>query len=278
MERWAGKTAVVTGASAGIGAAIVIDLANAGMNVVALARRKERLDELKSKLARNCPGSIHPLRCDVTDENDVRNAFAWVEKHMSGVDVLVNNAGVIRSAKLVDRDNSKAIHDIVNTNILGVVYCTREAFQSMKARDMNGHIININSIAGHKVPFVPELMATINIYPASKHAVTALTETLRLELQTENTKIKVTVCINLFSNKKSARFSSLITLFPQSISPGAVKTEIFLPEQVEALKQHSIPMLESEDVSQAVLYAIATPAHVQVKNFHINVYFISKIY
>lgn len=193
MERWSGKTAVVTGASAGIGAAIAIDLANAGLNVVALARRKERLEELKSKLPKNCAGKIHPIRCDVTNEDEVRDAFAWAEKHLNGVDVLVNNAGVVRATKLVDRDNSKAIHDIVNTNILGVVYCTREAFQSMKARNVNGHIININSIAGHKVPILPKEMGSMNIYPASKHAVTALTETLRIELLAEDTKIKVTV-------------------------------------------------------------------------------------
>lgn len=195
MERWVGKTAVVTGASAGIGSAIAVDLANAGLNVVALARRKERLEELKSKVSKSSRGSLHAVKCDVTNEQEIKDAFAWVEKNLGGVDVLVNNAGVIRGTKLIDKDNSQQIQDVVNTNIFGVVYCTREAFQSMKSRGSDGHIININSIVGHKVPYFVGNLGSFNIYPATKHAITAYTECLRQELIMEKTKIKVTVSL-----------------------------------------------------------------------------------
>lgn len=192
MERWTNKVAVVTGASSGIGAAIATDLAKAGMIVVGLARRKERVDELKAQLPKSTKGSLHSFKCDVQQENEVVAAFAWVASKFGGVDVLINNAGIVRAGKLVGKDDTQGIRDTIATNIMGVVLCTREAFASMKARGVDGHIVLINSIAGHGVPRAPG-MSSLNIYPPTKHAVTAMTEVLRQELQAEGTKIKVTV-------------------------------------------------------------------------------------
>lgn len=188
MDRWKGKVAVVTGSSAGIGAQIVIDLANAGMIVVGLARRKERVEALKSQTK----GIIHAVQCDVTSEADIVNTFKWVTDNLGGVDVLVNNAGILRLTKLIEPGNTSKIQEVLDTNVMGVVLCTREAFQSMKSRNVDGHIIIINSIAGHQVPNIPG-MPSLNIYPPSKHAVTAITEVLRLEFQSEGSKTKITV-------------------------------------------------------------------------------------
>uniref|UniRef100_T1GD37 Dehydrogenase/reductase SDR family member 11 n=1 Tax=Megaselia scalaris TaxID=36166 RepID=T1GD37_MEGSC len=115
---------------------------------------------------------------------------------------------------------------------MGVVYCTREAFQSMKSRNVDGHIVIINSIAGH----FPLNLLNFNIYPASKYAITAMTETYRREFDLEDTNIKIT-----------------------SVSPGLVDTEI-LPGH-GFTNDHK---LRSEDVSNAVLYCIGTPPHVQI--------------
>lgn len=93
MNRWIGKSAVVTGASSGIGEAIAKSLTIAGMNVFGLARRENRLDEL-SKSLKDAKGSFHYSRCDVRNENDILKAFDNVEKNFGGVDVLVNNAGL----------------------------------------------------------------------------------------------------------------------------------------------------------------------------------------
>lgn len=192
MERWLGKTAVVTGASAGIGAAIAVDLANAGLNVIALARRTDRLENLQKSLVSDCKGYIVPHQCDVTSEDDIKATFAWIEANVGGVDILVNNAGVIRNTLLLAKDNSKDIHDQVNTNVLAVVWCAREAFHSMKNRGIDGHIVNINSTSGHSLPWMVGIL-DMNIYPATKYAVTALTEVLRQELIQQKTKIKITV-------------------------------------------------------------------------------------
>ncbi|KFB50611.1 AGAP005645-PA-like protein [Anopheles sinensis] len=233
MDRWVGKVAVVTGSSSGIGAAIAKDLAKAGMITVGLARRVERIEALKKELSADAAARLHAIKCDVSSEADIDATFKQIEEKFGGVDVLVNNAGIVRSNNLLDQGNLVDLRAVLDTNVTGLVLCSQWAYKSMVARSVDGHIVHINSIAGHGVPNFPKL----SIYPASKHAVTAITETMRQELRAAGTKIKVT-----------------------SISPGAVKTEILEPLEGTA----EMPMLQSEDISQAVLYAIGTPPRVQV--------------
>lgn len=197
MDRWSKKVALVTGASAGIGTAIAVALTKEGMIVIALARRIDRLEQIKQKIPIGSKGALHVRQCDVTKEDEVKLTFDWIKATFGGVDVLVNNAGVVRTTNLIDVDNTKAIREIVETNIMGVVYCTREAFQSMKSRNVDGHIIMINSIVGHTVPFLVGSMPSMNIYPGTKHAITAMTEVLRQEFQAQGTKTKVTVSRNM---------------------------------------------------------------------------------
>lgn len=164
------------------------------MTVIGLARRVERVEELKTKIPSTSTGDLHAFKCDLQKEDDVKAAFKWIEEKFGGVDVLVNNAGIITQANLVDLDNTEKLKSVIDTNILGVVYCTREAFQSMKKRNVDGHVITINSVAGHNVPYtVNTSFPSFNIYPATKFAVTAMTETYRQEFQREKTKVKITV-------------------------------------------------------------------------------------
>lgn len=189
--------AVVTGASAGIGAAIVEDLAKAGMIVVGLARRAERITELSDKLKRENPtlvGQLHSFKCDLTSEADIRAVFDWVDTKFGRVDVLINNAGVFKEGKLLDPENSALIRETIDTNILGVAFCTRQAFQLMQKRGIDdGHVMIINSVAGHCVPYGLIKNGSLNIYPSTKYAVTAMTEILRQEFQLFKTKTKITV-------------------------------------------------------------------------------------
>lgn len=116
-----------------------------------------------------------------------------MERNLGGVDVLVNNAGIINQVNLVDEDNSDSIRSTIDTNLMGPVLCTREAFHSMRKRGVDGHIFMMNSTLGHKVFYLVGQMASSNIYPPTKYGITAMTEVLRQEFQLFGTKIKITV-------------------------------------------------------------------------------------
>ncbi|XP_065363198.1 uncharacterized protein LOC135956589 [Calliphora vicina] len=233
MERWQNKIAVVTGASSGIGAATCKALVEKGMIVVGLARRVDKMEsQVRPSIAADKQQNFHCYKCDVSEEQSVKAAFSWIEQTFGGVDVLVNNAGIYKQTTLLAENNTEDITNTLNTNVLAVVWCTREAFKNMKKRQVDGHVVIMNSLTGHCIPNIADL--PLNIYPPSKHALTAMTEILRQEFLANNTKIKVT-----------------------SISPGAVKTHIvdFPPE---------LPVLKSEDIADAVVYCIQTPPHVQI--------------
>ncbi|XP_073835620.1 farnesol dehydrogenase-like [Musca autumnalis] len=236
MDRWENKVAVVTGASSGIGVATCKALVERGMIVVGLARRVEKIEsQTRLLISRKYQKNFHSYKCDVSDEESVRRAFAWITKQFGGVDVLVNNAGVLyNDIYIISSDNSDAIRNTVNTNILGVVWCLREAFRSMRERKFDGHIININSIVGHSLTE----SAGLNIYPPTKYAITAMTEVVRQELQMHKSKVKVT-----------------------SISPGEVKTKLFGQNYEYPA---DMPLLAPEDIADAIVYCIQTPPHVQV--------------
>lgn len=184
MNRWENRVAVVTGASSGIGAACCKDLLSKGMVVVGLARREERLQELKKSLPSDQAARFHGRTCDVSVEEQVINTFAWVDHTLGGSDVLINNAGIVRLTNITDVGNTDNLRATLDTNVMGVSWCTREAFQSLQRRKVDdGHVVIINSVVGHKVP-----MYGLSMYAPSKHAVTALTEVLRWEFQKKGTK------------------------------------------------------------------------------------------
>jgi NADP+-dependent farnesol dehydrogenase len=203
MDRWVGKVAVVTGASSGIGAGISEFLVDQGLivsaptpktpitgsfQVVGLARRSELVEELAKKLTGK-KGQLHAVKADVSNEEDVVKAFKWVEDNLGHVHILINNAGVAKENFLCATETPPTGRPPLDVNVLGLCIATREAVKSMTANNINGHIIHINSVAGHKIPNFPG----INIYTASKHAVTALAETLRQEFNHLGSKIKITV-------------------------------------------------------------------------------------
>lgn len=192
MERWSGKVAVVTGASSGIGAAIVVELVKSGLIVIGLARRVERVEELKKDVPNAVKKNLYAVKCDVSKEDEIIKTFADIEKQFGGVDVLINNAGVLKETTLLANDNSTPIRETFDTNVLGLTFCTREAVQSMMKRKFDGHIIHISSIAAYRVPGAPG-SPSFNVYPASKHAVRALTETLRQDLNKMKSKIRISV-------------------------------------------------------------------------------------
>jgi NADP+-dependent farnesol dehydrogenase len=244
LDRWVGKVAVVTGCASGIGAGIAEFLVDQGLIVVGLDRRCELVQELAKKLSGK-KGQLHAVKADVSKEEEVVEAFKWVEDNLGHVHILINNAGVAKENFLYNGDPAQW-RATLDVNVLGVCIATREALKSMMGNNINGHIIHINSVAGHKIPN----WLGINIYTASKYAVTALAETLRQELNHLGSKIKIT-----------------------SLSPGLVATEMTtlntgVSEERQAMLK-SMPILQPQDIAEAIGYVLSTPENVQIQELTI---------
>nr|XP_023013173.1 farnesol dehydrogenase-like [Leptinotarsa decemlineata]XP_023013174.1 farnesol dehydrogenase-like [Leptinotarsa decemlineata] len=244
MDRWRGKIAVVTGASSGIGAGIARRLVEEGLLVVGIARRSDLIDKMASELS-DKKGKLYSYKADISKGEEIKLAFQWIIENLGPVQVLVNNAGIHYRQTLLDGDpeNWKKTLDV---NVLALCIATQEATKMMRKIDAEGHVFHINSIGGHSVANLPNM----DIYSATKFAVTALTETLRRELQQIKSKIRIT-----------------------SISPGAVDTPIFDEKTRNSQAFNDLigkHMLQPEDIADAIVYVLSTPPHVQVHELTIK--------
>ncbi|XP_076647174.1 farnesol dehydrogenase-like [Halictus rubicundus] len=239
MDRWAGKVAVVTGASAGIGAAISEDLVKNSVKVVGLARRKEKLQELSDALDKD---KFFPFVCDLTNEDDIVKAFKWVQEKFGGADILINSAGVSYLLPIIE-SKLDDYRKVLDTNVIAPAICAREFVSSAKKRNIAAHIINISGMAGHNAEIIS---MPIGMYAASKYALTALAVELRHELSA--TDIKVT-----------------------NISPGAVGTDMLKNLITDPNIYEKIPTLKDHDVSDAVMYALGTPPNVEIHDLIISI-------
>ncbi|XP_050524002.1 farnesol dehydrogenase-like [Daktulosphaira vitifoliae] len=233
MNRWKNRVALVTGASSGIGRAIAIELAKQGMIVVGVARRVDKLKDLKNLLEQY---KFHYRQCDVTEENQVVETINWIEETTGrGIDVLINNAGLGRLNTMLD-GKTEDWKLIMKVNVIGVSICAREAVKSMRRHQIDdGHIVYISSLAAHRFGC---LIGSSPMYRASKHGVRAIADCLRKELVAEKSKIRVTC-----------------------VSPSYTRSEIFegsgrtIPEE---------PILEPEDIGDIVVNVLKVPPSVQI--------------
>ncbi|CAL7935498.1 unnamed protein product [Xylocopa violacea] len=241
---------MVTGAASGIGKAIATELLKRKVNVLALdtncAKLSAASDEWK-RLERY--GKFCIKRCDVTNEQDLEEAFSFVAKEWDGLHILVNSAGVFSTARIIDSDR-EALERLLNVNVLGTTLCVVRGVRLMRERDVEGHIFNINSMAGHHVPYKnfseKDKYSGSSLYPASKFASVALTESVRRELAAIKARIRIT-----------------------SVCPGLVNTDMIHPSELSGdVKTH--PHLEPEDVANAVMYALSTRPEVQISEMKIQ--------
>jgi len=249
MDRWQGKTALVTGASSGIGYSVVEALAKEGVNVIGCARNIEKIEELKNRLTKDVRGSIEAIKCDLGKEDDILAMFNEIEKKYKVVHILINNAGMAKPDDLLT-GQTQPWRDMVDLNIIALSICAREAIRLMDKNGVtDGHIVNVNSLAGHIMPN----MGATHFYSASKHMVTALSKALVMELSSRNSAIRVT-----------------------NLSPGAVDTEFASnwvgKQNAEAMKQrmNSYQRLQAEDITNGVLYVLSCPAHATIRELTIT--------
>jgi NADP-dependent 3-hydroxy acid dehydrogenase YdfG len=231
-----GKTAVVTGASRGIGAGIAEALGAAGVRVALVARTEAKLKERAARIRESIA-----IQCDVTDPKSVEAATRRIEKELGdSPDILVNNAGIF-SVAVAEETTAEAFLDIVNTNLVGPFLFVRAFLGGMKKRQA-GHIVTIGSVADRTI-------YTGNAaYSAAKFGLRAVHEVLRAELR--GTGVRATI-----------------------VSPAATNTEIWSTVTVTdpVSKPHSKrPMLEPQDVVEAVLFALTRPQRVNVDELRLS--------
>jgi NADP-dependent 3-hydroxy acid dehydrogenase YdfG len=230
-----GKVVVITGASSGLGEATARLLSAEGATVVLGARRVERLKSLADELTAR-GGKALAVATDVTDRDRVKRLVDVAVQTFGRIDVMINNAGLMPQSPL-ERLKIDEWDRMIDVNIKGVLYGIAAALPHMKQQKA-GHIINVSSVAGHKV------RAGATVYAATKFAVRALSEGLRLEVKPYN--IRTTV-----------------------ISPGAVATElpnsVTDPDTAQRLKQfYEETAIPADSFARAVAFAVSQPEDVDV--------------
>ncbi|MBD2256080.1 SDR family NAD(P)-dependent oxidoreductase [Pseudanabaena sp. FACHB-2040] len=237
MTDQANQVAMITGASSGIGRAIAQRLAQSGYRLALCARREERLLSLQQELQADGT-EVLIQSVDLRQEADILAFFQTVRDSWGGVNVLINNAGLGHKQSLME-GGTEAWREMLEVNVLALCICTREATRDMRDKSGQGHILHISSMSGHRVP------GGSGLYSATKFAVRSLTEGLRQELRSEGLDIRVS-----------------------SVSPGFVETE-FAEKYHNSLEKaqdlySKYPVLQPEDVADAVAYILSQPEHVQV--------------
>ncbi len=228
---------LITGASSGIGYAAAERFAELGANLILAARRVEKIQALSESLIKKYNISTFILPLDVRDKNGVINAINNLPASFKSIDILVNNAGLALSSDLIQDGNLDNWETMIDTNIKGLLYLTHSILPGMIERK-KGHIINIGSIAGRNI------YATGNVYCATKHAVKAISESIRHDTLGKN--IRVT-----------------------EIAPGAVHTE-FSEVRWNGDKKRSddfyskFTPLQAEDIADTIVFAATRPNHVNI--------------
>ena len=227
-------TALITGATSGIGRATAIEFAKHNIKLILCGRRQERLDDIKNMLSSQT--QVMTLTFDVSDKDATFKALNSLPDDFKTIDILINNAG---NAHGLDPIQTGSIDDweaMLDSNVKGLLYVSKAIIPQMFERQ-SGHIVNIGSVAGK------EVYAKGNVYCASKQAVLAITEGMRIDL-------------NPFGIKVSA------------ISPGLVETEFskvrFKGDAIADTVYKGYKALQAEDIADVIYFMVSRPAHVNI--------------
>ena len=229
------KIALITGATSGIGKATAKLFAKQGFNLILCGRREERLNQLKNELGRDT--SIFTLNFDVRNREDVFSAVDSLPKEFSEIDILVNNAGNAHGLDPIDKGSPDDWDAMLDINVKGLLYMSKAIIPKMVERK-SGHIINIGSTAGK------EVYPNGNVYCASKHAVDAINQGMRIDLNAYGIRVG-------------------------AVNPGLVETEFsdvrFKGDSERASKVYQgFQPLKPEDIADIILFVVTRPYHVNI--------------
>lgn len=236
-KRLSDTIACITGASSGIGAACARAFAAEGASLLLFARRKERLDALAAELAGAFGTRTFTDVLDVRLRAQVESVFDALPGEWRRIDFLINNAGLARGLHKLHEGEVQDWEEMIDTNVKGLLYVSRKVIPWMVQRG-TGHVVNIGSIAGHQV------YPNGNVYCASKHAVKALSEGLKMDLL--GTGVRVS-----------------------SVDPGLVETEFSLVRfhgnaQRAAQTYTNMKPLAPDDIADVVMFCVTRPPHVDI--------------
>ncbi|MDR9401108.1 MAG: SDR family NAD(P)-dependent oxidoreductase [Psychroflexus sp.] len=228
------ETVLITGATSGIGKAAAYKLAQ-HYNLILCGRRKDRLENLKASLAQTT--DVHLLNFDIRDRKACHQAVSQLPEAFAKIDVLINNAGNAHGLSLMQDADIDDWDQMIDINVKGLLYISQPIMKQMEQND-HGHIINIGSIAGQDV------YPKGNVYCATKHAVIALTKSMRYDLHDTNVKVGV-------------------------INPGLVETEFsevrFKGDKERASQTYQgYKALEAKDIANSIFYMLQQPEHVNI--------------
>lgn len=228
------KTALITGATSGIGEATAYEFAKQGIHLILCGRRLERLKIIKKELEKTT--AVHLLNFDVSKKEATAEAIKSLPENFKKIDILINNAGNAHGLDPINKGHLEDWDAMMDINVKGLLYVSNAIIPQMTARQ-SGHIINIGSSAGK------EVYPKGNVYCASKHAVLALTEGMRIDL-------------NPYGIKVSA------------INPGLVETEFsqvrFKGKAVANTVYKGFQALQAKDIAEIISFTISRPSHVNI--------------
>lgn len=229
------KTALITGATSGIGKATAVYFAAAGIKLVLCGRRQDRLDDLKAELSSKT--QAHTLNFDVRHRDDVLKQINSIPDPFSNIDILINNAGNAHGLDPIESGNLDDWDAMLDINVKGLLYVSKAILPRMVERK-SGHIINIGSIAGK------EVYPKGNVYCASKHAVDAINQGMRIDL-----------------NQYGIRVGA--------VNPGLVETEFstvrFKGDTARAETAYmGFQALRPEDIADIIYFVVTRPYHVNI--------------
>jgi len=246
-DKLSGCTALVTGASSGIGEATAVELAGHGARVAVVARRKERLDDLVARITA-AGGTATAIVADITDESAAQQVVAQTVAEYGRLDILVNNAGVMLLGPAVESSTADWKR-MIDLNLMGLLYCTHAALPHLVAAaedDLRGvsDLVNVSSIGGRSY------RPGSQVYNATKWGVGALSESMRQELAGKHVRVSV-------------------------IEPGATRTELpdsNRPEITQQIRgrQEGFEVLEPQDLADAIGYMVTRPRRVNVNEIMVR--------